>query len=82
MKLPSSIREINALPEEEKYSIYQLLLPDWIYSTYNIDKGSLTNKGGKVVKFRCPNGSRAVEIFAKGKSHYPTIELFDTHCRR
>ncbi len=65
MKLPSSIREINALPDEEKQSIYQSLVPDWIYSTYSIAKDSLTRNGGKVVNFRCPSGSRAVEIFAK-----------------
>jgi hypothetical protein len=65
MNLPSSIREINALPDEEKHSIYKLLLPDWIYTTYDIDRDALTKNGRAVVKFRCPNGSRAVEITAK-----------------
>jgi hypothetical protein len=65
MNLPSSIREINALSDNEKRSIYKLLLPDWIYTAYDINPDSLTKNGKEVVKFRCPNGSRAVEIFAK-----------------
>jgi len=65
MNFPTSIREINALPDEEKQSIYKLLLPDWIYTTYEINRDTLTKNGIEVVKFRCPNGSRAVEIFAK-----------------
>lgn len=65
MNLPHSIREINQLSDDEKHSIYKLLLPDWIYSTYNIDRETLTKNGMAIVKFRCPNGSRAVEIIAK-----------------
>lgn len=65
LNLPNSIREINALPDEDKQAIYKSLLPDWIYTTYDIDQETLTKNGNKVVKFRCPNGSRAVEIFAK-----------------
>jgi hypothetical protein len=65
MNLPSSIREINALADEEKRSIYQLLLPDWIYTIYDISRDTLTKNGKELVKFRCPNGSRAVEIIAK-----------------
>ncbi len=65
MNIPSSIREINALPDKEKQSIYKLLLPDWLYTTYDIDRDSLTKNGLALVKFRCPNGSRAVEIIAK-----------------
>ena len=63
--LPNSIREINQLADDEKHSIYKLLLPDWIYTAYNIDRTALTKNGAAMVKFRCPSGSRAVEIFAK-----------------
>lgn len=65
MNLPSSIREINNLPEADKYSIYKVLLPDWLFSTYGVDRNALTADGHNVVKFRCPSGSRALEITAK-----------------
>lgn len=65
MNLPHSIREINALPEVEKQSIYKMLIPDWVFPAFNIDSQTLTAAGNPVVKFRCPNGSRAVEIFVK-----------------
>jgi hypothetical protein len=65
MNVPHSIWEINALPDEEKRSIYRLLIPDWIYTTYEVNQDTLTKNGQEVVKFRCPNGSRAVEILAK-----------------
>jgi hypothetical protein len=69
MNLPSSIREINALADKEKQSIYKLLLPNWIYTTYDIKRDLLTKNGKEVVKFRCPNGSRAMEIIAKRDIH-------------
>ena len=64
-KFPSSIREINSLLEHEKQAIYKQLVPDWIYTAYDIHPDTLTKQGKTLVKFRCPNGSRAVEIFAK-----------------
>ena len=82
MSLPSSIREINQLPDNEKQSIYQRLLPDWLFSAYGIDKDNLMVDGHAVINFRCPNGSRALEITAK-RSVYDTdpvlyINLTDT----
>ncbi len=65
MNLPSSIREINSLPDADKHSIYKVLLPDWLFSTYGVDRNTLTADGHNVVKFRCPSGSRALEITAK-----------------
>ncbi|MCC6891301.1 MAG: hypothetical protein IT321_00665 [Anaerolineae bacterium] len=69
MSLPSSIREINDLPENEKHSIYQRLLPDWLFSTYGIDNDTLMADGHVVIKFRCPSGSRALEITVKRRIH-------------
>jgi hypothetical protein len=69
MNLPHSIREINALPDPEKQAIYKLLLPDWIYAMFDIDRDTLTKNGISVVKFRCPNGSRAIEVFVKRDIH-------------
>ena len=69
MNLPRSIHEINTLPDKEKQAIYKLLLPSWLYTTYDINRDNLTKNGIEVVKFRCPSGSRAVEIFAKRDIH-------------
>lgn len=59
---PSSIREINDLPEDEKLAIYRTLLPEWLYTKYQIDRETLTHNGKPVVRFRCPPRSRALEI--------------------
>lgn len=62
MTYPSAIRSINALPQEEKIAIYRDLLPDWLFDTYHIDRETLTVDGHQVVHFRCPQGSRALEV--------------------
>jgi hypothetical protein len=62
---PTSIREINDLPESEKVEIYKTLLPEWLYTNYNLDRDSLTVEGQTVVHFRFPRGSRALEISVK-----------------
>ncbi|MBZ0291458.1 MAG: hypothetical protein K8L99_02725, partial [Anaerolineae bacterium] len=62
MTSPSSIREINQLPEQEKEAIYRTLLPEWLFTDYSIDRETLTFQGFRVVQFRCPEGSRALEI--------------------
>src|SRR5215471_9062024 len=62
MSWPNSIREINALPEPEKYRIYRTLLPDWLFTTYHMDYELLTVDGVRAVDFRCPSGSRALEV--------------------
>lgn len=59
---PHSIREINDLPEVEKESVYRLLLPEWLFTDYGVDSEDLTVDGQRVVYFRCPKGSRAMEI--------------------
>lgn len=66
---PPSIREINALPDDEKEAIYRTLLPEWLYTSYGVDRQSLTVNGQRVVRFRCPAGSRALEsIVRRGAS--------------
>jgi len=64
---PQSIREINSLPESEKHEIYRFLLPDWLYTRYGIagSSTSLETQNPPLVIFRCPSGSRAVEISVK-----------------
>jgi hypothetical protein len=59
---PNSIREVNNLPDEEKEATYRTLIPDWVYTRYGVDRETLTVNGKRVVRFRCPAGSRAVEI--------------------
>lgn len=62
---PSSIREVNNLPTEQKEAIYRTLLPDWLFTDYGIDRETLNLDGHRVVIFRCPAGSRALEISVK-----------------
>jgi hypothetical protein len=62
---PGSIREINSLPLEEKEVIYRTLLPDWLFTQYELDRATLTVGGHHVVQFRMPSESRAVEISVK-----------------
>ncbi|MBZ0282775.1 MAG: hypothetical protein K8L97_18690 [Anaerolineae bacterium] len=62
---PNSIREINDLPDAEKRAIYTTLLPDWLFTTYNMDRETLTINGQVAVRFRYPSGSRALEISVK-----------------
>lgn len=67
---PNSIREINDLPPEEKYAIYATLLPDWLFMRYGIDRRTFKVAIDEypVISFRCPQGSRAMEIIAKRRS--------------
>lgn len=59
---PSSIREINDLPEDQKRNIYRFLLPEWLFTNYGVDYDTLMVDGQPAVHFRCPKGSRAMEI--------------------
>ncbi|MBZ0277918.1 MAG: hypothetical protein K8I60_17350 [Anaerolineae bacterium] len=73
----NSIREINRRPDDEKHAIYRTLLPDWIYETYGIDTETLSVDGYRVVRFRCPSGSRAIEIavYRKATDRDPALYL-------
>ena len=59
---PSSIREINDLPLAEKRAIYATLIPDWVYSQFNISREGYNQQGQQAIYFRFPAGSSAVEI--------------------
>jgi hypothetical protein len=60
--LPSSIRNINMLPEAEKFAVYRQLIPTWVFDCYGIDSETLLKDGRPVVTIRGPANSRAVEI--------------------
>ncbi len=68
---PDSIRGINKLPEAEKHAIYRTLLPDWLFSRYGIDRKTLrvAVDDNPIVTFRCPEGTRAVEIIVKRRAN-------------
>lgn len=68
MDLPHTLREINDLPEEEKLAIYQTLLPEWLFDRYGVDRATLQFEGRRVVLFRCPPGSRVLEITVKRRA--------------
>jgi hypothetical protein len=62
---PSSLREINDLPEPTKLAIYYTLLPDWPFERFGIDRETLTVDGKPVIDVRCPAGSRSLELTVK-----------------
>ena len=64
---PNSIRGINSLPDEDKHAIYKTLLPDWLFTEYGLEREahSVAVENQPMVTFRCPHGSRAVEITVK-----------------
>ncbi|HEX2618676.1 MAG TPA: hypothetical protein VHL11_00980, partial [Phototrophicaceae bacterium] len=64
-EFPVSIRGINDLPDTEKQAIYATLLPEWLFQSHEIDPQTMTRHGLPAVTFRCPAGSRAVEIIAR-----------------
>lgn len=59
---PSTIREINDLPDERKRAIYQTLIPDWVFPMFQMDVTGPVLDNSALVRFRCPHGSAAVEI--------------------
>ncbi len=65
--LPHSIREINNLPDSDKHGIYRTLLPDWLFERYGINPDIHQSQFHKhpIVSFRCPKGSRSMEITVK-----------------
>ncbi|TVR19116.1 MAG: hypothetical protein EA396_14055 [Anaerolineaceae bacterium] len=67
---PKTIREINRLPEEEKYAIYKTLLPDWLFTSYGVDSGTpqATLENQPIIQFRCPRGTRAMELIVKQRA--------------
>lgn len=69
-KWPGSIREINNLRDEDKRDIYKTLLPDWLFTDYGIDRETLrlATDDHPVVLFRCPTGSRSMEVTVKRRS--------------
>lgn len=73
---PDSIRGINALPEPQKRTIYQTLIPEWLYGDYGLDRETLTVDGVPVVEIRCPKGSRAFEIAVRRRAGDPDPMLF------
>jgi hypothetical protein len=73
---PTSIREINDLPERDKIAIYRTLLPEWLYINYGLDPDTLTVEGQPVVQFRFPRGSRAFELSVKRCASDPDPMLY------
>lgn len=67
---PNSIREINSLSSSEKHAIYKTLIPDWLFHSYGIDRATLQSQSDQypVVRFRCPAGSRAMELVMKRRA--------------
>lgn len=65
MDFPHSIREINALPREEKLAIYTTLIPEWVFDEYGLDRDNYTDPSYPNIRFRFREGTRALEITVK-----------------
>jgi hypothetical protein len=75
---PDSIREINDLPLAEKSVIYHSLIPNSVFSMFDIDPRSYIGPNNlPAVHIRAPQGSSAVEIsiFCIPGSDEPAIYL-------
>jgi hypothetical protein len=57
---PPSIRDINKLSTEEKQTIYRTIIPDWVWTDFEIDPETATDHGH--IRYLCPAGSRAMEL--------------------
>jgi len=67
--LPHTIREINELPEADKHDVYKGLLPQWVFEQYGIDVNNPEERRNPpIIYFRCPKGSRAVEVIVKQRA--------------
>jgi len=62
-KFPSSIREINSLPDAEKWAIYESIIPPHILEDFNIDTNP--ERDHPQIRYMCPKGSRAMELSVK-----------------
>ncbi len=64
---PNTIRAINNLPEEQKHDIYKTLLPNWLFAKYGLEpeSSSATVDSQPTIQFRCPVGTRALELIVK-----------------
>lgn len=65
---PDSIRGVNDLSDVDKIAIYKTLLPNWLFDKYGVDSDTLTVDGQPVVQFRCPKGSRAMELSVRRRA--------------
>lgn len=59
---PGSIQEINNLSHDEKCAIYHTLIPDWVFTSYGVDRQDFSVQGVRVVHIRAPKGSHTVEL--------------------
>lgn len=62
-QFPDSIREINTLPDHEKWAIYETIIPPHIIERFEIDLDP--TKQFPQVRYLCPRGSRAMELSVK-----------------
>lgn len=62
-KFPSSIREINSLPDAEKWAIYESIIPPHVLEDFKIDTNPLRTQ--PQIHYMCPKGSRAMELTVK-----------------
>jgi hypothetical protein len=69
---PRSLLQINQLPGEEREAIYGRLIPEAIFTTFNIDRVALTDPAGNhLVEFDCPPERGVVRVGVRGRPQDP-----------
>ncbi len=69
---PRSLLDINQLTREEREEIYRRLIPEALFTMFNIDCGTLTDPAGNhLVEFECPQEKGMVRIAVWGRPQDP-----------
>jgi hypothetical protein len=65
-ELITSLYDINNLPQGEKERIYTSLIPEKLFTKFQLDPQSLRNKDGeRIINFYCPQGMGFISIEVK-----------------
>lgn len=69
---PRSLLQINQLSREEREDIYRRLIPEAIFTAFDIDRATLTDPGGNhLVEFECSPEEGMVRIGVRGRPQDP-----------
>ncbi len=62
---PTTLREINDLPERTKQAIYEMLIPPWVFARFGVEPERLLAGEKPAIEIRCPSSSHAMELIIK-----------------
>jgi hypothetical protein len=73
---PTTIMEINELPQPEKREIYSRLIPGSLLDRFHLNPYLVDKKGNDLVSLICPRGSASMEMGLYHQSGFPDPILF------